>query len=298
VDYREALEIASSELISLEGHTIDVLTVSRPRELQGVMELSKIVSKLSPIIGNLIEYAIARHLNEIKIWPKGCQWIRQDPGFPDTLLKDFPGIEPGIEVKTWFPLSTEITARFRDSQTHLATNHIKVVMVAWMLEEILYGKPKILDIWVGESLDVAKARDSHYHNPPYYIVMEPEDTSSRTRNLQQTNCNGFKFQGSQQQLEQAVQLIDSWGKESKDYCCDRDYQELLRELMGSFPYRLDTNFAKMDRIVLPSLESFKASLQKRMYLGRSIQSWTRAINSLDETALFPLIDASHSNLIN
>jgi len=66
--YQEALEIATANLLSLRGHTIDVLTVSRPRDIQGAIELSKIVSKLSPIIGNLLEYAITRHLNEAVTW--------------------------------------------------------------------------------------------------------------------------------------------------------------------------------------------------------------------------------------
>lgn len=272
MEYRQALEIATDALVGLKGHRIDLLTISRPSDLQGAVELSKIVSKLSPIIGNLIEYAIARHLNEIYTWPDGCQWIRQDPGFPDAILSGMPNIQPGVEVKTWFPLSTEITARFRDSQNHFQANHIKVVMVSWMLEEVLAGQPKIIDIWIGDALDVAKARDTHYHNPPHYIVMEPEDTTSRTRNLQQTNCNGYVFQGTKEQLASAIELVNSWGSNGKEYRPDRDYQIKLRQLLGKFPYRLDTNFAKMDRIGLSSLETFKRNVLSSIYLERTIQS--------------------------
>ena len=297
MDYRQALEIATDALVGLKGHRIDLLTISRPSDLQGAVELSKIVSKLSPIIGNLIEYAIARHLNEIYTWPDGYLWIRQDPGFPDTILSGMPNIQPGIEVKTWFPLSTEITARFRDSQNHFQANHIKVVMVCWMLEQVLAGQPKIIDIWIGDALDVAKARDTHYHNPPYYIVMEPEDTSSRTRNLQQTNCNGYVFQGTNEQLATAIEVVNSWGNNGKEYRPERDYQIKLRQLLGKFPYRLDTNFAKMDRIGLSSLETFKRNVLSSIYLERTIQSWARAINSGDSTALLPLIDPSEGDPI-
>lgn len=146
MEYQQALEIATRALLELKGHKIDVITISRPSDLQGAIELSKIVSKLSPIIGNFIEYALIRHLNEIQVWPDGCRWIRQDPGFPDAILSGIPNIVPGIEVKTWFPLSPEITARFRDSQTSFQANQIKVVIVCWMLEEVLAGKPKIIDI--------------------------------------------------------------------------------------------------------------------------------------------------------
>ena len=294
MDYQKALEIASDALIGLRGHKIDVLTVSRPSDLQGALELSKIVSKLSPIIGNLIEYAIARQLNELHTWPDGCHWIRQDPGFPDTILSGMSGIQPGIEVKTWFPLSTEITARFRDSQTYFQANQTKVVMVGWMLEQVLAGQPKIIGIWVGDALDIAKARDTHYHNPPYYLVMEPEDTSGRTSNLQQTNCHGHIFQGRPEQLTEAIGIVNSWGDDGIKYRPDRHYQNYLRQLIRRFPYRLDTNFAKMDRIILPSLETFKTNILRSIYLGRTIKSWSKAINSLDSTAILPLINPSAS----
>ena len=298
MDYQDALKIATNALVNLKEHIIDVITISQPRDVQGVIELSKILSKLSPIVGNLLEYAIARHLNETYQWPDGCQWIRQDPSFPDTILSGLPGIQPGIEVKTWFPLSTEITARFRDSQTHFSANQTKVVTICWMLENILAGKPKIIDIWIGDAIDVAKTRDSHYHNPPAYIVMEPEDTSQRTANLQQTNCNGYTFQGTNKQLVRATKMVDSWGKNAKEYRCDRDYQILLRELTGSFPYRLDTNFAKLDRIGLASLETFKENVLQSPYLGRSISSWIKAIKSKDVTVLKSLINPSDTDLIN
>jgi len=287
--YQEALEIATANLLSLRGHTIDVLTVSRPKDIQGAIELSKIVSKLSPIIGNLLEYAITRHLNESGTWEENYQWIRQDPGFPDLILNGIPDIQPGIEIKTWFPLSTEITARFRDSQTHFSANQVKVVIVCWMLEYILAGQPKIVDIWVGDAIEIAKTRDNHYHNPPSYVVMEPEDTRLRTRNLQQTNCHGYKFQGTAEQFNQAMLLVQDWGHQGQQYRPDPDYQKRIRQLTGRFPYRLDTNFAKIDRISLPSLESFKANILNSIHTGLSIQSWIKAIKSQDSSVLQQLI---------
>ena len=290
--YQEALEIATANLLSLRGHTIDVLTVSRPRDIQGAIELSKIVSKLSPIIGNLLEYAITRHLNEAVTWEENYQWIRQDPGFPDLILNGIPDIQPGIEIKTWFPLSTEITARFRDSQTYFSANQVKVVIICWMLEYILAGQPKIVDIWVGDASEIAKTRDNHYHNPPSYVVMEPEDTRLRTRNLQQTNCHGYKFQGTAEQFNQAMLLVQDWGHQAQQYRPDPEYQKRIRQLTGSFPYRLDTNFAKVDRISLPSLETFKANILNSIHTGRLIQSWIKAIKSRDSSILQQLIDPS------
>ena len=292
MDYQKALAIASEALMDLKGHTMDVIRISKPSDIEGAIALSKIISKLSPIVGNLIEYALASHLNTLHKWPNDCQWKRQDPGFPDTILSGMTGIEPGIEVKTWFPLATEITARFRESQTHLQTNRIKVILVCWILEDVIAGKPKILDIWIGDALELAKNRDNHYHNPPEYVVMEPEDTRSRTRNLQQTNCHGYRFQGTKTQLADAEKFVCDWGENAKDYSPNPDYQKRFRKLTGSFPYRLDTNFAKMDRIQSPSLENFKADILQNLYAGRTIQQWNKAIKSGDRTVLQTFIDPS------
>ena len=86
MDYREVLNIATTTVLELKGHTLDILTVRKPRNLQEAIDLSKVVSKLSPIVGNTIETAITEYLNSKKIWPEGCVWIRQDPDFPDALL--------------------------------------------------------------------------------------------------------------------------------------------------------------------------------------------------------------------
>lgn len=103
MNYREALDLATKAVLQLRDHTMDILTVKRPRDLQEASDLSKVVSKLSPLVGNTIEYTITQHLNSQKIWPEGCIWIRQDPDFPDTLLSGMPWPPPGLEIKAWFP---------------------------------------------------------------------------------------------------------------------------------------------------------------------------------------------------
>lgn len=292
MDCREALEVASRVVASLTGHFVDVLSIKRPYDVQSAIELSKVVSKLSPFVANMLEYTSVQWLNTRHQWPTGTLWIRQDPGFPDTILSGMAAPTPGIEIKTWFPLATEITARFRDSQTHFVDNNTKVALICWMPEFVIAGRPKILGVWIGDAIDVAQARDVHYHNPPSYVVMEPEDTRNRTINLQQTNCNGHRFQGTSEQLLQAEAIVDSWGSEGRIYCPNQEYQRLLRELIGrsSFPYRLDTNFAKMDRIALPSLEEFKTRMLNYQYLDRTIQDWSRAITTSDATVLATLVD--------
>jgi hypothetical protein len=207
-DVKQILERAGEIVHGLEGHTLNVLEVAKPPDLDYARHLAKVISKLSPIIANMVEFAIVSVLNE-QDWEGKGKWIRQDPGFPDTLFEGNVTPAPGIEIKTWFPLATEITARFKDSITQVGDN-INVALLAWLPEYILYGKPQVIDVWIGTARSLSLARDSHYHNPPDYLVIEPEDTTDRTRNLRQTNVAGYKFQGTPEELGEAASRVEEW----------------------------------------------------------------------------------------
>lgn len=98
-----------------------MFSLSKPLSVDEAVNLSKIISKLSPLIGNLIEFRVAEYLNEQDPFKSSGRWRRQDPGFPDTVFEGGVSPRPGFEIKAWFPLATEITARFRESQNNLAT---------------------------------------------------------------------------------------------------------------------------------------------------------------------------------
>ena len=274
--YTEILRIASEHLYSLSGNTMDLLTIAKPQTLEYAEHLAKTVSKLSPLVGNMIEFKVCEELNKLD-WGDLGHWIRQDPGFPDTIFAGEITPTPGIEVKTWFPLATEMTARFKDSVNHFHDDQINVALVAWLPEYIIYGKPKIIDVWVGSAKSVAEARDRHYHNPPDYLVFEPEDTSLRTLNLQQTNTNGYKFQGLKDVLEEAVKYLQEWGEDSKVYEPTAEYQTKLKTLLGKYPYRLDTNFAKIDRIKHEGLEEFKGKVLNTTMHGHTLRQWSKLL---------------------
>jgi hypothetical protein len=278
MNYQEVLNRASSHIYTLKGNTMNVVDISKPPTLEYAEHLAKVVSKLSPLVGNMIEFNVCDELNTLD-WKELGKWKRQDPGFPDTVFESEIIPQPGIEIKTWFPLATEITARFKDSVNHFKDDQTLVAVVAWLPEFIIYGKPKIIDVWIGTGLSLAKARDKHYHRPPDYLVFEPEDTSSRTSNLQQTNTNGYKFQGDSKLLNVAEDYIKSWGKDGKTYSPDSEYQLKLKELLGKFPYRLDTNFAKIDRIQHKGLEEFKTKVLNTELHGRSLKKWSKLIGN-------------------
>jgi hypothetical protein len=191
----DVITTATNHLTTLPGHVFDVLSITKPVSPDAAVNLAKVISKLSPLLGNLIEFNIVELLNEHREFKGYGEWIRQDPGFPDTIFQGSVQPTPGIEIEAWFPLATEITARFKYSQNYFGNGNTYVALIAWLPEYVIYGKPRILDVCVIEGGSIAHARDLHYHNPPNYLVIEPEDTSDRTRNLQQTNTNGYKWYG-------------------------------------------------------------------------------------------------------
>ena len=286
MDTQQALKIGGDFLCSLSGHKFDLLTVSKPVTPDAALNLAKVVSKLSPLLGNLIEFNAVEFLNGQDVFKKFGKWLRQDPGFPDTIFEGKIAPAPGFEIKAWFPLATEITARFKDSQNHFLDDRTHVCMLAWLPEHLIYGMPYILDVVVVSGLSVAKARDDHYHDPPDYLVIEPRDTTARTRNLQQTNTNGYKFQGSRREFEEATKIVESWGKGGKIYKPTKEYQDQLAEaLMSKFSYRLDTNYAKMDRIVHEGIEKFKTKVFKSEVNGMSVSAWLKLLASEDDAKI-------------
>ena len=228
---QEVIALAKTYLKGLSGHEFAVLEVIKPVSPEAAVNLAKIISKLSPLVGNLIEFNSCEYLNDQAGFAEFGKWQRQDPGFPDTIFAGTVTPTPGFEIKAWFPLATEITARFKDSQNHFADDQTYVAMLAWLPEFLIFGKPKIIDIVVVSGASVAKARDDHYHNPPDYLVLEPGDTTARTSNLQQTNTNGYKFQGTPQQFAQAQAVVKAWGADGAKYLPTAAYQEVLRRLV-------------------------------------------------------------------
>ena len=47
----------------------------------------------------------------------------------------------------------------------------------------------------------------------------------------------------------------------------------VRALLSQFRYRLDTNFAKIDRIEHVGLEEFKSQIMNYHFHGKTIQEW-------------------------
>lgn len=287
----QVIRAASEHLKELSGHVFDVLTVKKPVSPEAALNLAKVISKLSPLMGNMIEINTCEVLNEKNEFKAFGKWKRQDPGFPDIILEGKVSPTPGFEIKAWFPLATEITGRFKDSQNHFLDDRTHLALIAWLPEYLIFGKPKILGVSVVSGASVAKARDDHYHNPPDYLVLEPQDTRKRAKNLQQTNTAGYKWQAHDDPLTEAKNLVEArervveWGAGGKEYSSLPAYQQKLKEMSGKFTYRLDTNFAKLDRVGHTDVEAFAASIYAMNYHGKTIGEWNSLLSSRNETAI-------------
>lgn len=285
METKKILSDATAILGDLIGSTFDVLHVSKPSSLEAALNLANIISKLSPMVGNLIEFAATELLNARGAHAMLGKWVRQDPGFPDTVFRGDISPAPGIEIKTWFPLSTEITARFNGSQNTFSDGAVNVCLLAWMPESLIYGKPKITDICIVPALSVAQARDNHYHNPPTYLVLEPESTTERSENLRQINTAGYKWQGNAAQLKAATKIVESWGADGNIYQPTSQYGKLVRDLRSRFPYRLDTNYAKIDRINHTEIESFKFRVLSAPFKNSTVGEWSRLLKNKNNTKI-------------
>lgn len=215
--YKNILSEASDKLVDLKGKTFDIIDVACPTSISYALQLAKVISKLSPLIGNLIE--------------------------------------------------------------------LNVALIAWLPEFVIFGKPKIIDVLIVSGKSVAQARDLHYHKPPHYLVLEPENTKNRTGNLQQTNTNGYRIQPEHCNVEEAEEVVKKWGEELLKYSPQKKYQDLIRTLWTQYSYRLDTNYAKIDRIEHRDIEKFKTRVENSLFNGKTIKEWSRILSSPDNAVL-------------
>lgn len=277
-EVQHELDLAASRLRRFANEQLKVISLPGENK-EDASFLAGVVSKLSPIIGNYVEYKIAKILNESA--SSGFAWKRQDPGFPDAVLQDTLTGETlaGYEIKAWYALSTEITGRFRESINLLRDKNINVVVVAWCMSNIIFGDPTILDVLIVPAEEVARSRDLHYYNPPHYLIVEPNDTTARTVNLQQLNANGYRLQTDR--IDNSI-LDSLLGREFiKEPPHLGAVQLEVESLMREFPYRLDTNFAKIDRINNPDIESFKKEVLASSFLGKTISQWKKIFSDLN-----------------
>ena len=83
----------------------------------------------------------------------------------------------------------------------------------------------------------------------------------------------------------ATKIVNSWGAEGKIYQPVPDYGRRLRELTSKFPYRLDTNYAKIDRIAHVEIEKFKNRVMSTSFEQATVGEWSQLLASGNRTAI-------------
>lgn len=273
------LDRVAGVVAGLRAHPVDLLSVKSLGPDVDALLIARNISKLSPFVSTQIENIAIKVLSDVPS-ADGLDWVRQDPGFPDAGLR-YLGVPTGhgIEAKAWYVCGTEITARFRASQVLLKDRRVYLLLVAWIMSKVLFGQPTVLDFLLVDAGDVARVRDEHYHAPPNYLVIEPQDTTTRAANLQQANVMGFIVQTREESVLQPMRvLIDRHEPPYTDW--SRSISHVLRQ---NLPYREETNFGKIDRIAHPEIEAFKARVLATNYLGRTVTQWAALLRDLAST---------------
>jgi hypothetical protein len=293
MDPSDYLDAAVAAIKDLPGREYDILELRKPDSVEVAVEVAQTINKISPIVGNTIEFGVAEYLNKQMDLPDGVYWRRQDPEFPDVILDGLSNATPGIEIKAWYPLSTEMTGRFRESQRHMQDGLTRLAVLAWLPEFVIYGEPTVIDVFVDDALKVAQSRDDKYHEPPDYLVIEPEDTSNRTRNLQQSNVRGHKIQENDPEvIQEAEQMVADLSLDANSYDPSFDYHRRLKRLYSAFSYRQESNFAKLSRLGYGPLDRFEKNTMDMIYKGRSVKDWRSKTKDGDRDAVQELLNQS------
>lgn len=272
------LDRAIGVVDGLVGTRMDTLTLAR-LEPRYSRFLGQKVSTLSPLIASLVEIAIVEEVNK---GAKGYQWIRQEPAFPDAAMLDGNGESTGsgLEVKAWHVLSTEITGRFKESRARLVSKDVRLTVVAWMLDHVVWGTPALLGVFSCPAIEIAEARDYHYYKPPTYLIVEPGDTADRTVNLQQSLVEGYRLQESNHDMIESAEALARASGEAANDPYTTEAESLVALLMSRYSYRLETNFAKIDRVGHQGLGQWKAQTMSLVVQGRSVEEWVRVFRDL------------------
>jgi hypothetical protein len=228
-------------LLALEGTVLDDLRLPLPGDLRDI-------SKAAAMVSGVVEDRIPALLNSVRAstWDQSdelhaYEFRRFTIGFPDILLVE--RASPGhvlfqMEVKSWYILAADpLTARFETSQTVMAEGTI-VAIVAWVLDGVVAGSPKLLRIHSDDAHRLADVRDAAWLaiGADTHRVVHPENPSGTPRNLIQTLARGEMLRG------------ERWEKDSD-------------------------NYGKLQRLYDPQIKTFRDTVWSLTAAGRTLGEW-------------------------
>jgi len=207
-------------LLALEGTAIDDIKLPLPGDL-------KDISKAAALVSGIVEDRIPSLLNQVRerTWDESgslhaFEFRRFTIGFPDILLVERANTDNVLfemEAKSWYILSGDaLTARFETSPTVMQDGTI-VAVVAWLLDGVVSGSPKLLRIHSDDAKRLAGVRDAAWEGiDEHHRVVHPTNAPGTPRNLIQTVARG------------EIHRNGRWEKDADNYGkLDRLYDESL-----------------------------------------------------------------------
>ncbi len=229
-------------LLALEGSIIEDFKLPLPGNL-------KDIAKAGALVSGVIEDRIPELLNRVRdrTWDEdgGLQpyeFRRSTIGFPDIELVDRANPSSvlfEIEAKSWYILSGDlITARFLTAANAMHEGTV-VAIVAWMLDGVVSGSPKLLRIYSDDAHRLAAVRDEKWEQiepAGSHRVVQPENTPGTPRSLTRIQTRGEIYQGGE------------WKKDAD-------------------------NFGKLDRLYDEQLTTFQKEVLALQAAGKTLSQW-------------------------
>lgn len=181
-------------LLALEGTVIEDIKLPLPGDL-------KDISKAAALVSGIVEDRIPSLLNKVRerTWDEdgglhAFEFRRFTIGFPDILLVERANTDNVLfemEAKSWYILSGDaLTARFETSPNIMRDGTI-VAIVAWLLDGVVSGSPRLLRIHADDAQRLAQVRDAAWERiGDRHRVVHPTNASGTPRNLIQTTAIG------------------------------------------------------------------------------------------------------------
>lgn len=231
-------------VLALEGTVIEDFQLPLPGDLRDL-------AKAAALVSGIVEDRIPTMLNQVRsqTWDKDghlhqFEFRRSTIGFPDVLLVLRANPEVvifEIEAKSWYVLSRDpLTARFETSAEFI-NDATLIVVVAWVLDGVVSGSPKLLRLHVDNAKRLAKARDAEWvrNEPSTHRVVEPaEAPAGTTANLIETKVRGEQLKNGR------------WSKDAE-------------------------NFGKIERIHDSDIAQFRDTVWSLQAGGKTFREWQR-----------------------
>lgn len=253
-------------LLALEGTVISDFQLPLPGDL-------KDIAKAAALVSGVIEDRIPEMLNNVRdrTWDAdgefhAFEFRRFTIGFPDVLLIERAkpdNILFELESKSWYILSGDpLTARFETSPDVMKDDTL-VAIVAWVLDGIVSGSPKLLRIYSADAKALATTRDEAWTriDPKTHRVVQPENPKDVPRNLIKTQARGEILSG------------DRWVKDAD-------------------------NYGKLDRLYDDGLRNFRDDVWSLNAAGKTLKEWQEFIfKPITEPKISTRLEASAKSAV-